>query len=61
MVTQVEFTIKAYSIKEMYIFYNVTYKTFIAWLKRVDNLGNYTGKKYTPAQVQKIVDHLGYP
>lgn len=61
MVTEVQFAIKAYSIKEMHIFYNVTYKTFRAWLSRINDLGEYSGKKYTPAQVKKIVEHLGTP
>jgi transposase len=55
------FTVKAYSKKELMALYNVGEKTFRNWVKNVVNLGSYDGRKYTPLQVQKIVDHLGAP
>lgn len=55
------FTVKAYSKKELMAMYNVGEKTLRKWLAKVVNLGEYDGKKYTPLQVQKIVDHLGNP
>lgn len=41
--------------------YNVGEKTLRSWLKKVVDLGSYDGRKYTPAQIQKIVKHLGAP
>jgi hypothetical protein len=61
MTAEGQFSIKAYSIKELIALYGVTYTTFRSWLTKVSDLGDYAGKKYTPAQVQKIVDHLGEP
>lgn len=55
------FTVKAYSKKELMAMYNVSYITLRKWLEKVVNLGDYDGKKYTPAQVQKIVEHIGTP
>lgn len=56
-----DFSVKAYSKKELKALYNVGEKTLRKWLAKVVNLGSYDGRKYTPAQVQKIVDHLGTP
>jgi len=55
------FTVKAYSKKELMAMYNVGEKTLRSWLKKVVDLGSYDGRKYTPAQIQKIVKHLGAP
>ncbi|MBD1364386.1 hypothetical protein IDJ77_11255 [Mucilaginibacter sp. ZT4R22] len=56
-----EFAIKALSKKELRDWYGVSCKTFKSWLKRIPDLGMYEGKAYTPAQVAKIVTHLGQP
>jgi len=42
--------------------YKVSLKTFISWIEPFrDNIGEYRGKSYTPKQVRKIYDLLGYP
>jgi len=58
---EAKFTIKAYRLKELITFYDVTYKTFRIWLGGVPDLGKCHGKAFTPAQVEKIVNHLGEP
>ncbi len=55
------FTVKAYTKTQMASKYRVSLTTFKKWLRNVNDLGEYLGKCYTPAQVQKIVDHLGTP
>ncbi|MFD1632024.1 hypothetical protein [Pseudopedobacter beijingensis] len=55
------FIIQAYSFKEIIAHYGVSWKTFKNWIAKIPDLGEYTGKKFTPNQVQKIVDHLGKP
>jgi hypothetical protein len=55
------FIIKGYRKKELIAMYETTRDTFNAWLQNVPDIGNYKGKSYTPAQVQKIIDHLGPP
>ena len=55
------FIIKGYSLKELCTEYDATYKTFKKWLNLIPDLGDYTGKRFTPAQVEKIVKHIGKP
>ena len=55
------FTVKAYSKPQLANMYGVSRVTFNKWLQKVSDLGYYLGRCYTPAQVQKIVDHLGTP
>jgi hypothetical protein len=55
------FIIKSYSKMELVHAYGVSLKTFKAWLSQAPELGEYKGKRYTPAQVLKIVYHLGTP
>lgn len=55
------FTVKAYTKTQMASLYGVSLTTFKRWLHNVHDLGAYLGKCFTPAQVQKIVDHLGNP
>lgn len=55
------FKIQAYSYKEIVALYNVSWHTFKNWISKIPDLGDYTGKKFTPKQVQKIVDHIGEP
>jgi hypothetical protein len=55
------FAIKALSKGELRHWYGVSAKTFKSWLKQIPDLGLYEGKAYTPAQVAKIVTHLGQP
>lgn len=45
-------------LREMY---KVGWKTIKKWLKTVPDLGDRVGGMYTPAQVQKIFNHLGTP
>ncbi|MGZ3999156.1 MAG: hypothetical protein ACXVIY_00935 [Mucilaginibacter sp.] len=56
-----DFRIQAYRQKELIIIYGVTWKTWVKWLKKIPDLGTYDGKAYTPAQVNKIVTHIGPP
>jgi hypothetical protein len=56
-----EFEIKALSKKQLRDLYGVSYTTLRAWLKNINDLGDYSGKTFTPAQVNKIVTHLGNP
>jgi hypothetical protein len=58
---QTSFTVKAYTKTQLAGFYGVSLTSFKRWLKNVKDLGEYLGKCFTPAQVQKIVDHLGTP
>ncbi|MGN7988673.1 hypothetical protein ACTJKC_15095 [Pedobacter sp. 22226] len=58
---EAQFTIKAYSKKELHALYKVSAKTFRAWIEPIVDLGCYKGQKYTPAQVEKLVFHLGKP
>ena len=55
------FVIQAYSNKELRSYYDVSWETFSKWLGKIPDLGEYEGKKFTPAQVKKIVAHLGEP
>ncbi|MGZ3983397.1 MAG: hypothetical protein ACXVJE_19370 [Mucilaginibacter sp.] len=55
------FRIQAYSKKELASLYKRGPKTFKSWIKLIPDLGEYNGKSYTPAQVEKIVTHLGPP
>lgn len=59
--SQKPFEIKSYSVKELLIEYEASYKTFKKWLALIPDLGPYTGKRFTPAQVEKIVKHIGKP
>lgn len=52
---------KAYSKGELRSMYGVSWKTIKLWIKTVPNLGEYLGGSYTPAQVEKIFNHLGNP
>jgi hypothetical protein len=56
-----DFEIKAYSKKELRLKYKIGRGTFYKWLKRIPDFDPNTGKIFTPAQVQQIVDHLGTP
>lgn len=56
-----EFTVKAYTKTQLASKYGVSLTTFKRWLYNVNDLGAYLGKCFTPAQVQKIVEHLGTP
>ena len=54
--------VKAYSYKELAALYNVSYKTIRVWIKPFKSeLGNYTGKRFTIAQVQLIFNKIGNP
>jgi ABC-type sulfate transport system substrate-binding protein len=54
--------IKAYSKKELTALYNVSRKTFVAWLKPFEKeIGPYNGKRFTIAQVQTIFNKIGNP
>lgn len=55
------FTVQAYPLKQLRMLYNVSWKTWNRWIEKVPDLGGYDGKSYTPAQVQKIIDHIGKP
>ena len=55
------FKLQAYSMRQLRALYNVGRKTFASWLKNIPDLGAYDGKCYTPAQVDKIIKHLGTP
>lgn len=59
--TENDFKIQAYSIKAIRMHYGVSWKTWIVWMGQIPDLGAYIGKSYTPAQVQKIVNHIGKP
>jgi len=56
-----EFKIQAYRQKELRAWYRVTWRTWSVWIKKIPDLGGYNGKAYTPAQVEKIVNHIGRP
>lgn len=48
--------------KDLALLYGVTYKTMRSWLRNLEHeLGAYQGKRYTPAQVQSIIQRLGAP
>lgn len=53
--------IKPYRKKELASLYNVSLHTMNAWLKRIKDLGPYTGRMYTINQVKVIFEHLGQP
>ena len=55
------FQMQAYNKKELAALYKVSLRTFKRWLRNVPELGHYVGRCFTPAQVQKIIDHLGTP
>lgn len=61
METPKTFKIQAYSRKELTEEYRVSLKTFNRWISGIKDLGEYVGKSFTPAQVKKIVDHIGEP
>lgn len=61
MTVESSFTVKAYSQKELIALYDISHKTFKKWIGKINDLGGYDGKKYTPNQVKKIVDHVGTP
>jgi len=62
MITMAEpFKIKAYRKKELAALYDVSTRVFKIWLKNIAELGDYTGRSFTPKQVEKIVEHLGEP
>lgn len=53
---------KSVSKVELAQAYGVTLHTFCRWLKPIENVvGNYIARRYTPKQVQKIVELLGEP
>lgn len=56
-----ELKITSYSRKELYTAYNVSWKTFKIWLLKISDLGDCEGKRFTPKQVEKIINHLGQP
>jgi hypothetical protein len=51
----------ALSKAQLAAMYKVSCKTFRSWLSGINDIGEYKGKAYTPAQVQKITQHLGNP
>jgi hypothetical protein len=54
--------IKSYTIKELAVLYNVSYKVFCAWLKPIrTKIGELKGKTFTPKQVKIIFEHLERP
>jgi len=59
--TETTFLIRAYSKKELRQCYGVSEKTFRTWLNKIPSLGDYSGKAYTPYQVNIIITHLGTP
>jgi hypothetical protein len=61
MTNETAFTIKAYPYKTLRVMYGVSWRTFNKWIKKIPDLGEYDGKAYTPAQVEKIVNHIGRP
>lgn len=60
-VNEFDFKIKAYPLKELRMLYGVSWKTWTVWISKIPGLGDYNGKSYTPAQVEKIVNHIGKP
>lgn len=57
-----EFKIQAYNKTQLLAYYHIGAKTLNRWLAKVPDLGAYQGKiMFTPAQVKKIVDHIGPP
>lgn len=56
-----EFKIQAYRLKELRMMYRVSWVTWKKWINKITDLGDYNGKAYTPAQVEKIVNHIGKP
>ena len=59
--SQGDFKIQAYNKTQLSAWYKVGMATFKAWIVKIPDLGEYNGRAYTPAQVQKIVNHLGTP
>lgn len=54
--------IKSYNRKELTALYGESDKTLRAWLHTHSNeIGNISGKRYTPRQVAVIFDKLGIP
>jgi predicted site-specific integrase-resolvase len=55
--------IKAYSKKQICDLYGVSYKQFNSWFtdEQIKTIGQYKGKCYTPAQVEKIFNLIGAP
>ena len=55
-------TVKAYSLKELYVLYNVSRHVFNSWLSLFDKkVGKVKGKTYTPRQVRIIFEFLETP
>lgn len=55
------FEIRGYKKWQLAEVYNISRLVLNQWLNTIENLGEYKGRCYTPAQVQKIVNHLGEP
>lgn len=60
--TETATKIKAYTQKELLNMYEVTWKTFSAWIKPFKaEIGDYNGRRYTVKQVRIIFEQLGEP
>lgn len=61
-ITTDKFELKAYSKKELAEKYQVSVKTFNAWLKPFeDKIGEKRGRYYTVNQVKTMLEVLGVP
>ena len=61
-ITKDKFELKAYSKKELAEKYQVSVKTFNAWLKPFeDKIGMKRGRYYTVNQVKTMLEVLGVP
>ncbi|HMJ48799.1 MAG TPA: hypothetical protein VK498_15815 [Ferruginibacter sp.] len=54
--------IKPYSVKEMCVLYNISYKTYFKWCDMFrKEIGPKKGRYYTIRQVRIIFERLGFP
>ncbi len=54
--------LKAYSLSEVAVIYEVSGKTLNTWLKPFKNeIGKKVGRYYTPKQMKLIFERLGLP
>lgn len=53
---------KAKSISQLALEYGVSGKTFKKWLAKIPEIESIKGRRiFTPAEVEKIFNHLGRP
>jgi hypothetical protein len=61
-ITKETYLITPLNTTELHQIYNVSYKTFIIWLKPIkEKVGKRKGYYYSIEQLKIIFEHLGFP